>query len=190
MKASKTQIAKNTERAYKLLGKRIPRSVFLEIECIEYLHTLDDQEAMWILKFYDERYNGATSPAFTDPEDLIHNTPEMKSEAVRLHNNNKRDALKVATKKFDLLELHDIEYNKFMEDASDAWEWQDAFKFLGYREAATVIMEQTLSDIETGEDSILALAKFYAKMKELDKYQRKDIKTKRELEKKNEKTNS
>ena len=181
---SNNQRKQNVDRAYKLLGKRIPRSVFNEFECIDYLHDLTDTEAKFILKFYDERYNGATSPAFTAPEDLIHNTPEMKSEAVRIHNNNKRDAFKVANKKFDLLQLHTIEYNEFMEDASDAWQWQDAFKFLGYREAATVIIEQTMSDIETNGDPVLALVKYYAKMKELDKYQRKDIKTKRELEKK------
>ena len=178
------QIQDNIQRAYKLLGKRIPKSVFIEFECIEYLHKLDDEEAKMILQFYDERYNGATSPAFNNPEDLLHNTPEMKSEAVRIHNNNKRDAFKVAKKKFDLVDFQDVKYHEFMEDAHDAWEWQDAFKFLGYKEAATVIMEQTLYQLETGEDGQITLAKFYAKMKELDKYQRRDIRTKREMEKK------
>ncbi len=87
-------------------------------------------------------------------------------------NNGNRDLLNVAEKSLKITE-YDPNAKEFMEDASDSWEWNDAYKIAGADGAKRTIYSQARRDIETG-DIDKALNKFYIKMSELKSLIRKE----------------
>lgn len=138
--------------------------------------TLDTGEIIseieWKRRFDDEWYNADRNGSFE-----IIDSEEGKKEAHRNNNNNKRDLFNVAEKMMRI-EEYDPDQKAFMQDASDSWEWNDAYKIAGADGAKRTIYAQAHRDIEQGDiDS--ALNKFYIKMIELKNLIRKEKRTDR-----------
>lgn len=125
---------------------------------LDYIDELSEEEAEWVRKFYQEYhfdtgYKGKR----------ILKSKEAKREASRNNNMNKTDAFFRARKEGDLGMLNE-NHRQFMEDASDEWEWQDAFKVGGPEAALEHITNQTLRDLENNKlDKKTTLMRYYEK---------------------------
>lgn len=131
------------------------------IECPTTGELISEKE--YLRRFNDEWYYGTrNNNGYT-----IINTKEGKKEAERNNNRNKRDAFSVAERSGALSELTQNEKD-FMQDASDAWEWQDVYKFLGPKKAKMVIFEQAKRDINNANiDLDTTLSRFAVKILKL-----------------------
>lgn len=153
-------------------------------EFVEYYDNLSKEEQRWIRKFYEEYYNGAAH--WKAPEKRLIQDEEMLQEATRNNNAIQRDIWEVATTE-NSLEYLGEEDRQFMEDACDEWDWRRVYDILGKKEAANLIMNQALDNIENKEYSnYTALAQFYVQMDQLRRHHNSEVKLKRER-KKNEK---
>jgi hypothetical protein len=113
-----------------------------EIDYLEYLNKLSPDEQKWIKQFYNEYYR---APVMTD-ESIIKD-PDMKKEANRVHNTMYRDIFSIAEKTGALGELSPDE-DRFMQEASDEWEWNTIYKTQGYESAIKQIFYQCERDLE------------------------------------------
>lgn len=147
--------------------------VELEMEYKEYAHKLNKEEREWVEQFYYEEYGNG----MYHTEDPILVTEEQLKEARRNHNSIHRDAFNAARKAGQLEELSD-EDRQFMEDASDEWDWQNAFKTMGYEAAVNIIFNQTAKELQV-IDTKTTLIRFYVKMERLRREKFNDDRTKR-----------
>lgn len=114
----------------------------VEKDYIEYLKKLSPEDREWVKQFYNEYYR---APSIT--EDSIIKDPDMKKEANRVHNTMYRDIYSIAERTGALSELADDE-QRFMQDATDEWSWQNVYKSQGYAAAIKEIFYQTENDLK------------------------------------------
>jgi hypothetical protein len=129
---------------------------------LDYIDKLSEEDEEYVKKFYREFYFDGLS---NTPEDThIITSEEGKKEARRNHNSMKTDMLFKAKQQGTYTSLSNSSSAQFMEDASDEWEWQDAFKILGFEGALKVITEQTIRDLENKVlEKEIVLARYYEK---------------------------
>ena len=131
---------------------------------LEYADELSEEELAYVEKFYKEYYFAD----FYNEENIIKD-PDAKKDAIRNHNSRTRDAF---TKSAHTNQLKYDPDNKegFMQDASDEWEWRDAYKVGGFELATDVIMNSTLRDLDNEFiDRKTTLARYFIKMDALRK---------------------
>lgn len=142
----------------------------LRFDYTEYIDQLNEDEAELVKQFYSEYYNAD----FYSTEDHVLKDEEAIKEAHRNKNNRQRDALVVGLKAGILDDLTKSQ-EEFMQEASDNWEWQNVFKLMGFKEAATLILEQCKRDLENEIIDInVTLLRFHSKLSELRKMHNKD----------------
>ena len=128
---------------------------------LEYADQLTEEELEWRKKFNDEYYFDGISS--TNPEKRIIQSEEMTQEARRNHNSMKTDTLFRAKSDGMLADIHENSV-AFMEEASDEWQWQDAYKIGGFELAIKTILEQTLRDLDNEKiDRTTTLLRYYEK---------------------------
>jgi len=133
----------------------------------QYKDKLSKAEAEWIEEFYKEYYFEGISKV--PEEKRILNTPEAITEANRNHNSTKTDMLFRAKKDGVLSQLNPNSVD-FMNAASDSWEWEDAFKYVGFEGALAVITTQAIRDIKDASVDInITLCRYYEKRERLRK---------------------
>lgn len=128
-------------------------------EYTEYINKLNPEEARWIKKFYLEFHNAS----FYNGEDLIIVDPETKAESIRNNNSSKRDLILRGSR---------VEISKrklFMEDASDTWDIDNAYKIGGPELAISHIFDQAGRDLYENKElhENIALSRFYLKLNKL-----------------------
>lgn len=154
--------------------KKKGRKVQDDLNDIDYYEKLDDEGKKFMRKFQKDWVRG---PSYKNGEVSIKD-PEFFKEAVRNNNMRNRDAFSVA-KKSGTLDYQDDDYKQFMEDASDAWEWQNVYKMHGYEEAIKCIFNQTINEINNSTiDLNVVLSRFYIKVTEVRRLNAKEISTK------------
>jgi len=124
-------------------------------ECNEYKDQLNDEEKNWVEQFYKEYY---FADFYKEEEPLIKD-PEVRTESIRNHNTKFKDVLTFASRHGLLIK------EEFMEDASDSWEIDNAYKVGGIELSLNVSMDQTITSLNNEEltDKKLILARFYIK---------------------------
>lgn len=133
----------------------------------DYIHKLSTDEQKWIKQFYQEWEYGAR------PKNAIIKDKEMLKAANRNYNSQRTEVYDQP----EVVNYMEDTYKDFMEDASDAWEWQDAYAEGGYKAAKQIIIEHALRDLEAIDKSV-ALVRFYSRMRELDRVNNKAYKGK------------
>jgi hypothetical protein len=130
-------------------------------------------EKEYLRRFNDEWYYATrNTPKTADGKKdfRVITSEDGKVEAERNNNRNKRDVMSVAERSGTLDNLNGTEKD-FMQEASDAWEWQDVYKYAGPAHAKHVIFEQTKRDIEEAVlDLDIILSRFVVKMLNLKRY--------------------
>jgi hypothetical protein len=121
----------------------------------DYINKLTKEEQEWVKQFYKEWYYAD----FRKGQEPIITDPAMKAEANRNHNMRKTDIMEQESNVGEITKKHE-----FMEDASDAWEWQDFFNVFGAEEALHVINIQTFRDLTNKKiDPRITLNRYYEK---------------------------
>lgn len=141
----------------------------------EYFNSLSDEEKKFIKRFYQDFYQGHHNREGS----VI--TEEMKEEATRNLNYYKTELFYQKDKLNHLPEDYDL----FMQDASDEWDWQNELNRNGYEAALEMIYEQAIRDLDNKYmDKKTVLMRYY---EQRDRLRRMENKEKREKkEKKNE----
>lgn len=135
-----------------------------ELDFLEYSDSLNKEEKEYIKKFYQEFYQ---ANIYNEEKPML--TKKMKSEALRNYNSAYRDAYSLSSRT-QTLEYTDFSIDKyeFMEDASDEWDWQNAYLLFGYRGALMLIFSQTKKDLENKKLNVFTtLARFLSKANRL-----------------------
>ena len=129
---------------------------------LDYIDELPEEEKEFIKQFYREYYfDGVTGKT---AEERVIKSEEAIKEARRNHNSMKTDMLFRAKKEGFYDTVNSASAEQFMEDASDEWEWQDAFKLLGFEGALKVITDQTIRDLDNKHlNTEIVLARYYEK---------------------------
>ncbi len=143
----------------------------VSLEFMEYYDKLSEDEKKYIRQFYEEYHQ---AKFYTSRENIILDE-DMKKEAIRNSNQAYRDdAFSVAQKNGDLCEFTE-DQSQFMEEASDHWAWNNVFKQFGFEEAARCIMDQAVDSLKnTVVDESVILMRFYSKMNELSRLNRRE----------------
>lgn len=129
-----------------------------ELDYKEYERHLSPEEREWIRQFYFERYK---APSNADKK--IITDPEMQAEAHRIHNGIYNDVFSLAERSGSLRDLSPDE-DRFMQDASDEWDWNNIYKEQGYEAALKQIFYQAERDLDNKIiDRQLTLARFLNK---------------------------
>jgi hypothetical protein len=113
-----------------------------ELDYKEYEKHLSNAEREWIRQFNLEYYK---APANADKK--IITDPKMQAEAHRVHNGIFNDIYSLAERSGALRDLSPDE-DRFMQDASDEWDWHNVYKEQGYESALREIFAQTERDID------------------------------------------
>lgn len=134
-------------------------------------------------EFYKEYYGVSLKPA---GQNKYINDPSEIKEAHRRFNQLKTDLFDVKDRAGELSRyMAHEDYDQFMEDASDDWEWQDVFKQHGFEEALRTIVQQAERDIENKNISNeTVLGSLISKWERLRKMNERDKREKRKHEKK------
>lgn len=72
------------------------------------------------------------------------------------------------------IELMSTTEDQFMQEASDAWEWENVYKEQGYGSALETVLNQAVRDIEDGLDIRVTLSRFIIKAFKLKTLKEKD----------------
>lgn len=137
---------------------RKKRSMKPELDYKEYERHLSPEEREWIRQFNIEYYK---APANADKK--IITDPKMQADAHRVHNGIYNDVFSLAERSGSLRDLSPDE-DRFMQDASDEWSWDNVYKQQGYEAALKEIFYQTIRDLENKIiDKTLTLARFLNK---------------------------
>lgn len=124
----------------------------------EYERFLSPEEREWIRQFNLEYYK-----AVANADKVIITDPEMQADAHRVHNGIYTDIYSLAERSGALRDLSPDE-DRFMQDASDEWDWNATYKEHGYEAALKQIFFQTERDLEnTAIDRQVTLARFLNK---------------------------
>lgn len=127
---------------------------------LEYQDQLNDDQREWLKQFYEEYYfNGKPG----EGKEKIITSEEMQQEANRINNSYASDLLFRAKKEGALAQVND-NYHQFMQDASDDFEWEDAYKQGGFELAIKVITGQALRDLKNENiQQAVVLTRYYEK---------------------------
>jgi hypothetical protein len=151
----------------------VPISLQSEMEYKEYVDKLTDSEREFIERFYEDLYaNGIyrDNPVIKDKQG--------RTDAIKNYNSHNRDALNVAKKNNKLDTI--TEATQFMEDACDEWDWRRVYDQTGYKDAALLIFDQTIKELENKTINIkITLNRFYEKMNSLKRLNGREKKHKR-----------
>lgn len=143
---------------------RKKRTMKPQLDYKEYEKHLSPEDRAWIRQFNQEYYK-----AVANDKKVIITDPEMQAEAHRVHNSEARDLYSTAERTGSLRELSEDE-DRFMQDASDEWSWENVYKEFGYKDALKEIFAQTIRDLDNKViDRELTLARFLSKYLSLKK---------------------
>lgn len=123
----------------------------------DYAHKLSEADKQWLYNFNKEYHLGHAKMDIT--KNKLLKSQELVNEAIRNHNVEARDALRVANKKNTLFTEDDItnftqdeEVKQFMEDAYDEWTWRDEYARSGYDPAKRLIFERIIDEFDLTKD--------------------------------------
>lgn len=105
-------------------------------------------------------------------------TEEQVKESTRNNNCRDRDIIVRQDARDDEDKetmLYDDDYQTFMNDANDEWDWNNAFKEGGYELAAQTIYDQTIADLQNKSlDVKVTLTRFIIKIMNLRTLERRE----------------
>lgn len=131
----------------------------------EYIDQLSEEEREYAEKFYKEFY---FADFYRKDKENIIKDPDMKKEAIRNSNTLQRDLMHQKQNDIDPVTLDKIKKKEFMEDASDEYDWIEAYHLGGYKMASDQIMSQTIKNLDNKYiDKKTTLTKYHLKMMKL-----------------------
>jgi hypothetical protein len=136
----------------------------IEKDYLQYYNKLSKEEKEFVKKFYNEFYHAPERD-----ENSLLKTQDQIAEANRRHNSAYRDALSVAEKTGNMSALPK-NYEEFMQDASDEWDYLAIYKQAGQELAIKEIFYQAKRDLQNKKVDIdLTLARFLTKYLNLNR---------------------
>jgi hypothetical protein len=124
----------------------------------EYKNSLSDKDKEFIERFDSEFHNGQDSGLLKG---------EAKQEAWRNRNALYRDLYNVARNSGVLSQLDELT-ERFLEDASDEWDWRNRYHTNGFSAAAEMIIDQTVNNLKNPNLSVrIMLYRFFEQLTSL-----------------------
>jgi hypothetical protein len=136
-------------------------------EYLDYIDKLGPKEKEYIKKFYNEWY---FADIYNEDADNIMDITdeEQRAKVIRNVYTRQNDVMGESSKAKVQYESDGFKKEKFMEAASDEWEWRDAFAQGGYELAVSFIFNQAIKDVNNPKvDQKVTLLRFYTKMTQL-----------------------
>jgi hypothetical protein len=143
------------------------RAQGLDMEYREYEDQLNEDELIYIKKFYNEMY----ANRIYIPEDYrLVNNEDMIKESNRINNRRNRDLMEVKGNRGQLDSLTEANVNHVKINIDDSQDWHCVYDMFGYEFAMNFIIDSFIDELNCIElDKRLTAIRFYIKMNKLKK---------------------
>lgn len=136
-----------------------------DMEYKEYIDQLNEEEQVFIKKFYNEMY---ANRVYVPADYRLLQSEEMIKESNRINNMRNRDMFEVKKRRNQLDSIEDKPNYDMQELNDDDIDWHQILDMFGYESAVNFIIDQSIDEFRhEALDKRLILIRFYVKMNKL-----------------------